>query len=119
MFPSHSIRNRLRKTFKNAEATFRESVPANRPLNILPKFRRRGIGTRLMDRAEAIIKKRCSTAGIGVGLAPGYNAAQRMYVKRGYVPDGLGVVYRDRFVKEKQRIRIDDSLVLHLTKKIM
>ena len=94
-------------------------IPEIMDLNVLPKFQKKKIGTRLMDRAEAIIKKRSSIAGIGVGLAPGYNAAQRMYVKRGYVPDGLGVVYRDRFVKDGERIRIDDSLVLHFTKKII
>lgn len=28
---------------------------------------------------------------IGVGLHAGYGSAQRMYVKRGYIPDGTGV----------------------------
>ena len=28
---------------------------------------------------------------LGVGLHSGYGSAQRMYVKRGYIPDGSGV----------------------------
>lgn len=71
-----------------------------------------------MDRAEQIISKRSSVAGIGVGLHPGYAAAQRMYVLRGYVPDGLPVTYCDKFVEEGQEIKLDDELVLHLTKKL-
>ena len=43
-------------------------IPEIMDLNVLPKFRRKKIGTRLMDHAEAIIKKRSLTAGIGVGL---------------------------------------------------
>lgn len=59
----------------------------------LPPLRRHGIATRLLDEAEWIIAERSKIAGIGVGLHPGYNAAQRLYVRRGYVPDGRGVTY--------------------------
>jgi hypothetical protein len=55
---------------------------------------------------------------IAVGLHPGYNAAQVLYVKRGYVPDGLGVTYGDRFVQEGESLPFDDSLVLHFTKRL-
>jgi GNAT superfamily N-acetyltransferase len=65
-------------------------IPEIQDLNVLPEFRRQGIGTRLLDWAEEAIALRSGTAGIGVGLHPGYNAAQRLYVKRGYVPDGRG-----------------------------
>ena len=56
--------------------------------------------------------------GIGIGLHPGYNAAQRLYGKRGYIPDGRGITYRDRFLKEGEHIVLDDDLVLHLTKRL-
>jgi hypothetical protein len=62
---------------------------------------------------------RSSVAGIGVGLHPGYNEAQRMYVKRGYIPDGRGVTYRNRYVEEGMQVVLDDDLVLHLTKRII
>jgi hypothetical protein len=59
---------------------------------------------------------RTDTVGIGVGLHPGYNAAQRMYVLRGYAPDGQGVAYDTRYVAEGELVRFDDDLVLYLTK---
>jgi GNAT superfamily N-acetyltransferase len=94
------------------------NVPEIQDLNVLPEFRRQGIGTRLLDWAEEEIALRSGTAGIGVGLHPGYNAAQRLYVKRGYVPDGRGVTYRNRYVEEGMQVVMDDDLVLHLTKSL-
>jgi GNAT superfamily N-acetyltransferase len=91
-------------------------VPEVQDLNVLPVFRARGIGTQLVDEAEQIAAKRSLVVGIGVGLHPGYNVAQRMYVKRGYVPDGRGVTFRDVFVQEGQSVVMDDDLVLHLVK---
>jgi GNAT superfamily N-acetyltransferase len=93
-------------------------IPEIQDLNVLPAFRRRRIATRLMDRAEAEIAPRSDVIGIGVGLHPGYNAAQRLYGMRGYVPDGRGVTYRDRFVSEGEQVVLDDDLVLHLTKQL-
>jgi hypothetical protein len=87
-------------------------------LNVLPGFRRKGLATRLLDRAEEEISRRSSVAGIGVGLHPGYKQAQKLYVKRGYVPDGRGVTYRDRYVEEGASVVLDDDLVLHLTKRL-
>jgi len=78
-------------------------IPEIQDLNVLPAFRRRGIGTLLLDGAEREIALRSSVAGIGVGLHPGYNQAQRLYAKRGYVPDGRGVTYRNGYVKEERR----------------
>jgi GNAT superfamily N-acetyltransferase len=94
-------------------------VPEIQDLNVLPGFRRKGIGTRLLDRAEQEIALRSSIAGIGVGLHPGYNDAQRLYVKRGYAPDGRGVTYRNRYVEEGMQVVLDDDLVLHLTKRLV
>lgn len=93
-------------------------VPEVQDLNVLPLFRGRGIATRLVDEAEQVAAKRSAVVGIGVGLHPGYNVAQRMYVKRGYVPDGRGVTFRGAFVQEGQPVVMDDDLVLHLVKKV-
>jgi GNAT superfamily N-acetyltransferase len=94
-------------------------IPEVQDLNVRPSFRRRGIATHLVDRAEGIVNVRCGRIGIGVGLHPGYNAAQRMYVRRGYVPDGNGVTVRDEFVREGQTVVMDDDLVLHLVKDLL
>jgi len=93
-------------------------IPEIQDLNVLPNFRRRGIASLLLDWAETEVALRSSEAGIGVGLHPGYNAAQQLYVKRGYTPDGRGITYRDRFVKEGETIILDDDLVTHLAKRL-
>ena len=71
-----------------------------------------------MDYAEAEIAKKSNVVGIGVGLHPGYNAAQRMYVLRGYVPDGYGVTYKNQYIRECQEVVVDDELILHFTKRL-
>jgi GNAT superfamily N-acetyltransferase len=93
-----------------------DGVPEVSDLNVLPAFRRRGIASALLDVAEADAARFSSVVAIGVGLHAGYNAAQRLYVKRGYIPDGRGVTYGDRFVGEYETVTMDDSLILHLTK---
>jgi|ERR1700733_9980723 GNAT superfamily N-acetyltransferase len=93
-------------------------IPEIQDLNVLPTFRRRGIANRLLDLAEAQAARRSSVVGIGVGLHAGYNAAQRLYGLRGYVPDGRGVTYRDQYVGQYVQVMLDDDLVLHLTKQL-
>lgn len=96
-----------------------QKIPEIQDLNVLPQFRRRGIGTQLLDRAEQQIAHRCEAVGIAVGLHPGYNSAQRLYVKRGYIPDGRGVWYRNQLVEEGMQAVFDDELVLHFTKRLV
>lgn len=64
-----------------------------------------------MDHAEAMIARIAPEAGIGVGLHPGYNVAQGMYMRRGYVPDGRGAMWRGEFITEGQSVIADDDLV--------
>ena len=94
------------------------NIPEIQDLNVLTTYRRKGIASRLLDRAEAEVAQRSGVVGIGVGLHPGYNAAQRLYVKRGYIPDARGITYRERFVEEGARVVLDDDLVMHLTKQL-
>jgi len=93
-------------------------IPEIQDLNVLPPFRRKGIGTTLLVQAEEEISTRSEVAGLGVGLHPGYNDAQRLYVKRGYVPDGLGVTYKDRYLREGEQVRLDDDFLLHLLRRV-
>ena len=86
---------------------------------VLQKYQRRGIGGRLMDVAERVAGEYADTVYLGVGLHNGYGSAQRMYVKRGYIPDGTGVWYRDRPCTPYDTIYTnDDDLVLYLSKKL-
>ena len=56
--------------------------------------------------------------GIGVGLYSDYGAAQRIYVRRGYLPDGRGIMYRNQPVEPGAVIRIDDEAALMFTRPI-
>ncbi len=93
-------------------------IPEIVDFNVLPQFRRRKIGTLLMDEAERRIAERSQIIGIGVGLYPDYGAAQRMYVLRGYIPDGRGVYYDTQQVRPGQAVPVDDSLALYFTKEL-
>ena len=105
--------------WQSTYAPFREKkIPEIMDFNVLPKFRRMGIGTQLMDRAEAEIAKVSSLAGIGVGMTPDYGAAQRLYARRGYIPDGNGLYYMGRPVQYGQTFKVDDHLALYLTKEL-
>ncbi len=85
---------------------------------VLEKYRRRGIGGRLMDIAEQIASSYSDVVTLGVGLHSGYGSAQRMYVKRGYIPDGSGVWYQGQVCEPYRKCRNDDDLVLYLAKRI-
>lgn len=93
-----------------------DGIPEIQDFNVLPRFRRRGIGTRLMDEAERKVSERSSIVGIGMGMTPDYGAAQRLYVLRRYVPDGMGLAREGRPVRYGDEITVNDSLVLYLTK---
>jgi GNAT superfamily N-acetyltransferase len=93
-----------------------KGVPEIQDVNVLAPFRQRGIASRLLELAEQSAEPRAAAVAIAVGLHPGYNAAQRLYVRRGYVPDGLGVTHDDRYVQEGELVPFDDQLMLHLIK---
>ena len=98
---------------------FREhNIPEISDLNVLPKFRTQVIASALLDRAEAEAFKKNSTVGIGVGLTTDYGNAQKLYVKRRYVPDGRGITYNYESVPFGETIHLDDDLVLWLTKRL-
>lgn len=98
---------------------FREAgIPEIQDFNVLPHYRRRGIGTALMDAAEALIATRGTTAGIGVGLYPDYGPAQRLYVLRGYLPDGRGIAWNGMSVTPMQEVMVDDDLALYFTRNL-
>lgn len=95
-----------------------QNIPELVDFGVLGKVRRQGIGTKLMDAAEQFVAHRSDRIAIGVGMHSGYGAAQRMYVLRGYVPDGTGVWYRDRVCPEYADCCNDDDLVLYLSKSL-
>lgn len=95
-----------------------EGIPEIVDFNVLPQYRRQGIGTALMEMAESEITKVSRIAGIGVGMTSDYGAAQRLYVRRGYIPDGRGLYHRGHFPKHSELVTVDDDLALYFTKEL-
>lgn len=100
------------------ESAYFDGLPEIQDFNVLPPYRRRGIGSGLMDAAEALVAQRSTVVGIGVGLYADYGQAQRMYVRRGYLPDGRGLMYDNQPVAPGNTIRLDDAATLMLTKSL-
>ena len=104
---------------KDSTGPFKEKqIPVIYDFNVLIKYQGQGIGTAIMDYIEAKVKEYSSEICQGVGLHSGYGTAQRMYVKRGYIPDGSGVWYQDRILDQYASCYNDDDLILYLSKKL-
>jgi GNAT superfamily N-acetyltransferase len=99
-----------------------ENIPEIMDLNVLPVYRKMGIGSLLLDATEKEAATKSQIIGIGVGLYAGedggYGSAQRLYVKRGYIPDGKGVTYNYEPTIPGNSYPLDDDLVLWFTKKL-
>ncbi len=88
-------------------------------LSVLEKYRGKGIGSRLMDAAERIAARYAPAVCLGVGLSREYGSAQRMYVKRGYIPDGSGVWYNGMQCEQYKTVcTVDDDLVLYFYREL-
>lgn len=97
----------------------RLKIPEIQDIFIHPDHRRKGLGAHLLSACEAEAKERGHTEiGIGVGVSGNFGAAQRLYHRMGYMPDGAGAVF-DRHPVQSGDIRpIDDRLCLMLVKTI-
>lgn len=86
-------------------------------LNVLPDFRRRGLGMKLMEEAEKLAGERgFQKIGLGVGLLADYGSAQRLYYRLGYMPDGRGLHTGNRPAQYGEMVEAGDNLVLYLSK---
>ena len=106
--------------YNAAEGPFKDKGwPEIVDFNVLKKYQKKGIGNRLMDVAEQIAARHADTVCLGVGLSREYGTAQRMYIKRGYIPDGSGVWYQNKQCVQYETVcTVDDDLVLFLSKKL-
>lgn len=118
-FVEGSFAGYLTICWKSGYKPFSEkNIPEIVDFNVLPQFRRMGIGSQLMDKAEREIATVSRVAGIGVGMTADYGAAQTLYVLRGYVPDGLGLHWKNHHAQYGEVVRVDDDLALYLTKEL-
>ncbi|MGV8948528.1 MAG: GNAT family N-acetyltransferase [Candidatus Paracaedibacter sp.] len=102
----------------NYQPFCQSKIPEIMDLNVLPSFRNIGVGSKLLEIAETTASTQSNLVGIGVGLYDGYGEAQKLYIKRGYVPDGRGIPYNYQPVVPRSTVTLDDDLVLWLTKKL-
>ena len=96
---------------------FAEVYPELSDFNVFEPFQNQGIGNLLLEEAEKRVKLISDKVTLGVGLHSGYGPAQRLYMKRGYIPDGTGVWYQNQPLEMNATIQNNDDLVLYLSKK--
>ena len=99
------------------QGPFAEIHPELSDFNVFEPFQNQGIGNLLMEEAENRVKLISDKVTLGVGLHSGYGPAQRLYIKRGYIPDGSGVWYQNQPLEMNATIQNNDDLVLYLSKK--
>jgi len=93
-----------------------QNIPEINDLNVLPQLRRKGIGSKLLDVAEERVRLVGQYVGLGVGLYEDYGNAQRLYVQRGYIPNGQGITYRYDPITPGHLVCVDDDLILWFVK---
>lgn len=117
--PGRNFAGYLTMIWSPGYGPFRDAgIPEINDFNVLPELRRQGVGSRLMDEAERIISERSVYSGIGVGMGADYGPAQRMYVLRGYVPDGRGLMDHERPVTYGESITVSHDLAIYFTRKL-
>ena len=97
---------------------FAEIYPELSDFNVFEPFQNQGIGNLLMEEAEKRVKLTSDKVTLGVGLHSGYGPAQRLYIKRGYIPDGTGVWYQNHQPAMNAVCEDIGELVLYLSKNL-
>ena len=97
---------------------FAEVYPELSDFNVFEPFRNQGVGNQLLEEAEKRVKLVSIKVSLGVGLHSGYGAAQRLYIKRGYIPDGTGVWYQNHQPAMNAVCEDIGELVLYLSKNL-
>ena len=95
-----------------------KNIPEIIGLTVIEKYRRQGIGTELLNRIEAAASEMSDTVCLNVGLCEAYGAAQILFAKRGYIPDGSGLWYGRQIAHKAGTINDVGSLTLCVWKKL-
>ena len=101
------------------QGPFAGMAPELSDFNVFETFQNQGIGNLLMEEAEKRVKLVSDKVTLGVGLHSGYGPAQRLYIKRGYIPDGSGVWYQNYPVAMNATCEDIGDLVLYLSKDLI
>ena len=100
------------------QGPFAEIYPELSDFNVFEPFQNQGIGNLLMEEAEKRVRLISDKVTLGVGLHSGYGPAQRLYIKRGYIPDGTGVWYQNHQPAMNAVCEDIGELVLYLSKNL-
>jgi|SRR5580765_7881965 len=95
------------------------NIPEIQDLVVMQQRRQEGIGSRLITALEQRVRQQGHLqVGLGVGLYADYGAAQRLYVRLGYIPDGRGITCNYLPAAGGLSFRVDDDLLLWLVKSL-
>jgi ribosomal protein S18 acetylase RimI-like enzyme len=98
---------------------FRDAgIPFIQNIEIRYELRGQGYGSRVLAAVERLIGARATRAGICVALHDDYGPAQRLYAKRGYIPDGRGACHRFTPLREGDTITLGGDHLLWLVKEL-
>ena len=98
------------------QGPFAGMAPELSDFNVFEPFQNQGIGNLLLEEAEKRVRLISDKVTLGVGLHSGYGPAQRLYIKRGYIPDGTGVWYQNHQPAMNAVCEDIGELVLYLSK---
>lgn len=94
-------------------------IPEIQDLNVIRDFRKKGLASELIKYCEKLAKdKGHDQMGIAFGLHNSCGAAQRLYIKMGYIPDGEGATYDRKQIAYGDFKPLDDDLCLMLVKEL-
>ena len=100
------------------QGPFAGMAPELSDFNVFEPFQNQGIGNLLLEEAEKRVRLTSDKVTLGVGLHSGYGPAQRLYIKRGYIPDGTGVWYQNHQPAMNAVCEDIGELVLYLSKNL-
>ena len=101
------------------QGPFAAIYPELSDFNVFEPFQNQGIGNLLMEEAEKRVRLISDKVTLGVGLHSGYGPAQRLYIKRGYIPDGTGIWYQNHQPAMNAVCEDIGDLVLYLSKDLI
>lgn len=95
-----------------------EGIPFIQNIEVRYDLRGQGYGNHVLAAVEQWIEERSPKVGICVGLYDAYGPAQRLYAKRGYLPDGRGACHRFTPLQHGEIITLDHDHLIWLVKEL-
>lgn len=96
---------------------YKNRIPEISDFFVLPKYRKEGIGTRLLKAAESVIADDYNCIGLGVGLYVGYGNVEDLYISNGYIADSSSNLSSARMISGNY-IKLDDELMVYFFKRL-